>query len=53
MMLFFSGYIQAEEFQLFQMIDQEGRKIQKAIYSAEDQFIVSLDDASNITIWSG
>ncbi len=53
MMLFFSGFVQAEEFQLFQMIDQEGRKIQKAIYSAEDQFIVSLDDASNITIWSG
>ena len=53
MMLFFTGFVQAEEFQLFQMIDQEGRKIQKAIYSAEDQFIVSLDDASNITIWSG
>ena len=53
MMLFFSGFVQAEEFQLFQMIDQEGRKIQKAIYSAEDQFIVSLDDASNITVWKG
>ena len=53
LMLFFSGFVQAEEFQLFQMIDQEGRKIQKAVYSAEDQFIVSLDDASNITIWSG
>jgi len=53
MMLLFSGFVQAEEFQLFQMIDQEGRKIQKAIYSAEDQFIVSLDDALNITVWKG
>ena len=53
-MLFFIGnVIQAEEFQLFQMVDKDELKIQKAIYSAEDRFIVSLDDGSNITVWKG
>ena len=52
-LLFIGGFTQAEEFQLFQMIDQDGLKIQKAIYSAEDRFIVSLDDGSNITVWKG
>jgi WD40 repeat protein len=52
--IFLIGWIaQANEFQLYQMMDLGDGSVQQTIYSADDRFVVSLDENSNLVIWRG